>query len=377
MVLFSFVVDAKGRIMQVTRRSEYAILSVLYLAENRRLCDIGEIAESQKLPVSFVAKTLQGLARAGLLFSRRGQGGGFSLARPAHDINLLEIIQAVEGEIAISKCLDGETGCENNECRLEPVWRHVQDQIKNELRSITLRDIINGGNGGNGSLKGLQPVILCDFDGTISKQDVSDTIFTVWLGEKWAEIDKEWHDEKISMVELYEKCWSLIGAEAGEAELYEFIDRVEIDPYFDGFVHECRGSEVPVYLVSDGFDLYIERIMGRHGLSGLTHYSNHLFFDKGRPVPEFNNSHPDCIQCANCKKFVIDKKRGDSDYVIYIGNGLSDRCAAEHADLVFAKDSLLKHCKEKGIPCVPYRDFSEITDYLKERKIFGESSAIG
>ncbi|MBE0448194.1 MAG: MtnX-like HAD-IB family phosphatase [Actinobacteria bacterium] len=350
--------------MQVTKRAEYAILSALYLARSRRLCDINEIAVSQNLSVSFTAKTLQGLTKAGILISRRGQGGGYFLARPADKINLLEIIQAAEGPIAISDCLKEDIACNNRNCQLEPVLRQVQELIHSKFESITLADIPGSGVI---SKKSSRPVILCDFDGTISKQDVSDTIFAKWLNHRWEEIDQEWHDGKISMVELYEECWTLVNVD--KTELLDFIDKIEIDPYFEEFVQKSRSSNIPIYLVSDGFDFYIEQIMGRYGLSDLKYYSNHLSFAGGRPVLEFNNQHPDCTLCANCKKFIIGRKRRDADYIIYIGNGLSDRCAAEHADLIFAKDSLLRHCEEKGISCVPYEHFGEIIEYMKERSI--------
>jgi len=369
--------------MQVTKAAEYAVLSALYLAKAGQICDIGEIAESQKLSLSFTAKTIQKLAHAGILDAKRGRDGGYYLAKPAEEINLLEIIQAVEGPIAISDCLKESNSCDAENCRLEPVWSQVQHIILEKLKSITLNDMLYSDPGRqektplSGSPEPSQdgklnryknPVIFCDFDGTISKQDVSDTIFTIWLGDKWAQIDQEWHDGKISMVELYEKCWSLV--DAGEAELKGFVDKVEIDPYFDVFISESRNSAIPVYLVSDGFDYFIERVMGRHNHFDLRHYSNHLSFDGDGMILKFDNQHPDCVQCANCKKFVMDKKREGADFVIYIGNGLSDRCAAEHADLVFAKDSLLKHCREKGIAHIAYENFGEIIKYLKERAIF-------
>ncbi|HZD60075.1 MAG TPA: MtnX-like HAD-IB family phosphatase [Anaerolineae bacterium] len=371
--------------MQVTKRSEYSILSVLYLAEHDGVADIGEIAAAQRIPDSLVAKALQELVKAGILASKRGPGGGFSLARPAGEINLLEIIEATEGPIAISECLADSGSCNSYACRLEPVWRSVQDSIRTTLARVTVQGVIDAGRGATGTIDivspgqdsaafrsgdihATRPIILCDFDGTISKQDVSDTIFTLWLGETWAAIDNEYHNEKLSMVELYERCWSLV--DAGEDELYDFIDRVEIDPHFEEFIRQSRASGIPVFLVSDGFDLYIDRIMGRYGLSDLVHYSNHLSFDGNRPVPEFNNRHPECTQCANCKKFVMDEKRNAADFTIYIGNGFSDRCAAEHADLVFAKDSLLEHCRDKGIPHVPYEHFGEIVKYLEEYEIF-------
>jgi len=369
--------------MQVTKAAEYAVLSALYLAKAGQICDIGEIAESQKLSISFTAKTIQKLAHAGILEAKRGRDGGYFLAKPAERISLLEIIQAVEGPIAISDCLKEDTTCDAENCQLEPVWGWVQHAMLEKLKSITLDDILYSNLGEEKSIalsgspalspedkpgKLENPVILCDFDGTISKQDVSDTIFTIWLGDKWAQIDQEWHDGRISMVELYEKCWSLV--DASEAELKDFVDKVEIDPYFDALIAESHDSNIPVFLVSDGFDYFIERVMGRHNHFNLKHYSNHLSFDGDGMVLKFDNQHPDCMQCANCKKFVMDKKREGADFVIYIGNGLSDRCAAEHADLVFAKDSLLKYCHEKGIPYIAYENFGEIVEYLKKHDIF-------
>lgn len=354
--------------MQVTKRSEYAIISALYLAENRGFCDVGEIAKAKNLPASLVAKAFQRLSRAGILGSKRGQGGGYYLARPAHEVSLLDLIEAVEGPVAISDCIKDGSDCTIRDCGLETALRHVQETVYSKLASITLADVVASKNGHS---KSPRPIVLCDFDGTISTKDVSDTIFTKWLQGKWREIDRQWHDGKVSMVHLYEKCWSLV--DASEAELYAFVDEIEIDPGFDGFVRQCKESEVPIYLVSDGFDFYIRRIMSRYGLSDLTFYSNRLSFtEDGRPVLGFHNQHPDCIQCANCKKFIMDEKRRGADFVIYIGNGLSDRCAAEHADLVFAKDSLLKHCRDNGIACVPYESFTEITEYLTERlRVFG------
>jgi HAD superfamily phosphoserine phosphatase-like hydrolase len=202
-------------------------------------------------------------------------------------------------------------------------------------------------------MRATKPVILCDFDGTISTMDVADTIFTVYLGDRWDEIDQEWHDGNASMVELYEKCWELV--DIGEKELVDFIDRI------------VGKENIPIFIVSDGFDFYIERIMSAHGVGGLKHYSNKLSFDdEGGMVLGFDNQNRECIQCANCKKFVMDERRAETDFVIYIGNGLSDRCAAEHADLVFAKDSLQEHCEKAGIEYVPYSSFDDICKYFAD-----------
>lgn len=396
--------------MQVTKKVEYAVLSALYLAKQDRPCDIGEISKGQEIPVSFLAKIMQDLSKAKIVVSRRGVYGGFALARPAKDINLLDILRAVEGPVALSDCLKERPECGSmliDNCLLRPVWSEVQQVIQAKLESVTLAGIIEAAGMANavgaaeatspGEVEAVsaelgipsadksardalaalkepprKPVVLCDFDGTISQQDVSDTIFTLWLGDVWAQIDASYHEGRTSMAEAYKLCWLLVGAT--ESEIVGFVDAVEIDPFFGSFVEASRGADVPIYLVSDGFDYYIERIMGRYGLSDLEHYSNKLWFEDGKICLDFGNQHEDCIDCANCKKKILDDKRNEADFIIYIGNGNSDRCAAEHADLVFAKDSLAAHCEAKGVPYVAYRHFDEIIDYLKEIGLFGQAA---
>ena len=79
--------------MQITRAGEYAIIGLLYLARQPagRTVMVDEISDAEKVPSSFLAKIFQSLAKAGLIQSQRGAGGGFTLVRPPSDINLLEI----------------------------------------------------------------------------------------------------------------------------------------------------------------------------------------------------------------------------------------------------------------------------------------------
>ncbi|MBI4734371.1 MAG: MtnX-like HAD-IB family phosphatase [Rubrobacteridae bacterium] len=210
-------------------------------------------------------------------------------------------------------------------------------------------------------------IVLSDFDGTISTMDVADTIFTVYLGDKWDEIDSEWHKGDISMVELYEKCWSLTNIQ--ENELEDFVGKIGIDEYFLEFAHAIKKANVPLCLVSDGFDYYIERIMNKYGLVEYEYHANTLSYERNQLTLGFDNQNPECTQCANCKRFVIDEKRLEFDYVIYIGNGLSDRCAAEHADLVFAKDSLREHCEKTKLAYVAYESFGDVIKYFIENDL--------
>lgn len=89
--------------MQLTRQTDYAMRAVLYLATSP-LASIRQIAEAQHVPQEYLAKILQKLARAGIVTTHRGVGGGVSLARVPEKISMLDVIEAIEGKVALNRC---------------------------------------------------------------------------------------------------------------------------------------------------------------------------------------------------------------------------------------------------------------------------------
>jgi Rrf2 family transcriptional regulator, iron-sulfur cluster assembly transcription factor len=130
--------------MQVTRASEYGMLGLLGLAR-RPLGDVvmlDVVAHEEDIPVSFLGKIFQSLARAGLVKSSRGSGGGFALARPPESISVLEVIEAVEGPVAFTRCLDEDTGCEHaGGCALCGLFAEAQDKVKEVFAGTTVAQL--------------------------------------------------------------------------------------------------------------------------------------------------------------------------------------------------------------------------------------------
>ena len=89
--------------MQLTRQADYAMRAVLYLATTP-LANIREIAKAQFVPQEYLAKILQRLAKAGIVTTHRGVGGGISLARAPEKITLMDVIEAIEGPVALNRC---------------------------------------------------------------------------------------------------------------------------------------------------------------------------------------------------------------------------------------------------------------------------------
>ena len=136
--------------MQVTRAGEYAIIGLLYLAQQPASSTvmIEEISDAEKIPNSFLAKIFQSLAKGGLVVSHRGVGGGFSLARPADTINLLHILQSVEGEFALQKCVavvDPECVVAESRlgtCVLCGVFAEAQNRVNEVFTRTTLANLV-------------------------------------------------------------------------------------------------------------------------------------------------------------------------------------------------------------------------------------------
>jgi len=125
-----------------------------------------------------------------------------------------------------------------------------------------------------------------------------------------------------------------------------------------------REAGVELTILSDNFDLIVRYLLEKNGLSDVPFFANRLEFVDGRAVPSFPFTNPECPNCAHCKKTHFLPPNDDARQVIYIGDGRSDRCPARHADLVFAKDSLLTYLRAEQIACTPYRSLSDIADSL-------------
>jgi 2-hydroxy-3-keto-5-methylthiopentenyl-1-phosphate phosphatase len=215
----------------------------------------------------------------------------------------------------------------------------------------------------------MRPIIFSDFDGTITQVDVTDLLLTELAHPSWQEVEQEWARGSIGSRECLERQMALV--DASIREFNTLVDSVPIDRGFQKFYQFVSGHKLPFYVVSDGFDLVIRRVLKNVGLNGPLHNGTHLFssaltIQGRRMVPSFPYSGPPCVHdCATCKVEIIRRLRRKDGLIIFIGDGLSDRFAAQVADIVFAKRQLLAHCRDNGIPCRSFETFADIERELK------------
>ncbi len=204
----------------------------------------------------------------------------------------------------------------------------------------------------------MSKVIFVDFDGTITKEDTCDAMVRVFASEGWEEIGRLWEEKKLTTAECANRLFELLNADL--EDIGRLMDAMEIDEHFKAFLAMCEDKCYKVFILSDGYDFNIERILRRYDIQ-VPFYANKLLYDVGFRIQcPYQNA--DCGRCGTCKTNLISSLTETGDEVIYIGDGFSDNCAATHADLVFAKGSLYRFCQNNHVPAIKFEDFGDILE---------------
>lgn len=131
-------------VMQIPRRVDYGLRAAIYLStqDPDRSCSLAEIAKHQAVPRKFLEKIIQDLIRSGLVKSKRGPDGGYTLARSPSEISFQDIIEALEGPIAVNVCMDQHLSCDHlPRCTMVGVWNEVQRKVVDVFAHTTLADL--------------------------------------------------------------------------------------------------------------------------------------------------------------------------------------------------------------------------------------------
>ena len=122
--------------MQITRQADYAVRAVLYLTGlgPGEHSSTAQIARMQHIPATFLAKIVSQLSAAGILRATRGAHGGVRLARSAHDISLLEVVEAIDGPITLNECVVDPGLCPLGDmCAIQSIWCQAQAGLVQQL----------------------------------------------------------------------------------------------------------------------------------------------------------------------------------------------------------------------------------------------------
>ena len=132
--------------MKLSTKTRYGVRAILELAasQSTKPLRLKVIAERQNISIKYLEQLMAILKSAGFVRSVRGSKGGYILAKPANQIKLSDIFQALEGPVTPVECLESKNYCAKTaDCVARQLWEEVQQAIMNVLQSLTLQDLVN------------------------------------------------------------------------------------------------------------------------------------------------------------------------------------------------------------------------------------------
>ncbi len=130
--------------LRLSKKADYALMAMKHLAirSDALSASAREIAEQYDIPIELMAKVLQRLARRGLVTSHQGTRGGYRLARPALDISVADIIQAIDGPLTVTACSTEADNCDQySKCSVrDPLWK-IRERILSALATCSLQEV--------------------------------------------------------------------------------------------------------------------------------------------------------------------------------------------------------------------------------------------
>lgn len=207
----------------------------------------------------------------------------------------------------------------------------------------------------------MNKIFFIDFDGTITRADTCATMVEAFAKGDWEQINHLWEEKKLSTEECANLTFQMF--RATPEDIRKLVESIEIDEYFKAFLAFCSERDYSAYVLSDGYDFNIRTVFQKHGID-LPFYANRMVYDGGFKI-ECPHLNPDCGNCGVCKTKLMEELREPGRQAVYIGDGYSDTCPAGKADLVFAKGTLYRYCREKGIAAHHFNNFYDIITYLK------------
>ena len=206
-------------------------------------------------------------------------------------------------------------------------------------------------------------IIQCDFDGTITRNNLSVLLREKYARGDWQRIDSDYLHGHLTVEQSNKLQFSLI--KEPKEKLQEFVlQHIEVRPGFVEFVRYCRESAIPFVIVSSGLDFYIEPILLEIGMPDLElHCGRTSFSHDGIDVAYYDPKGNTINQGFKKMYSAWLKKRGKN--IIYIGDGLSDLEAACQADHVFATGHLVKLLGTQSITCSSFSDFHDLLHQLR------------
>jgi len=212
--------------------------------------------------------------------------------------------------------------------------------------------------------------IFTDFDGTVTLFDVWMEIGDIFIRDKdtWTQTIRKFENQEICTRECFIKeCELMVDFDLDTFD--KVIARQRLDPKFPDFYEYCKSNNFPITILSEGMDYYISGVLKKYGLD-IPFYSNRIIIseDKKSFEIDFPYSDSDCTKCGTSKRNILMNNTADDEISVYIGDGFSDTCVVNYADIVFAKRSLASYCWKNNITYFEFQTFGDIIKKIDKIK---------
>jgi len=220
-------------------------------------------------------------------------------------------------------------------------------------------------------LAGKQPIVFCDFDGTITDNDNIIAIMRHFDPPGWETTVSQILQRERSIRDGVGELFSLLPT-SKRIEITDFaVQQARIREGFTPFLELCREHHIEFFVTSGGIDFFVYPILAPFAIEHDHIYCNGSDFSGERIRITWPHSCDETCtnDCGMCKSRIMRQYPADHYYRIVIGDSVTDLEAAKLADLVFARSHLAEHCLQTNMPYVAYETFHEISDYLRKEVV--------
>ena len=206
-------------------------------------------------------------------------------------------------------------------------------------------------------------LIQCDFDGTITEEDVSFFILEAFADGDWRSMLQEYKDDKITVGSFNRQAFSMV-KESKESLKKLVLEKTRIRPGLPQLLDYCKQQGFRFVIVSNGLEFYIKTILDNLGLDGVEVIAATAEFEPQGIIAKYIG--PDGNELQNDFKKAYTSRFVEEGYkVIYIGNGASDVNSARLAEHAFATDTMLEKCRQDDLKCHPFSNLNDVVEGLK------------
>jgi len=207
-----------------------------------------------------------------------------------------------------------------------------------------------GGNAGSVSEAGRLPAALTDFDDTAAVQNVAELLLHRFGHPRWQEVRQRFREGELSLKDYQEITFRQVRAGKGEMEAYVRAN-ADFRPGFVDLCEFCRGNGIPMAIVSQGLDFYVQALLDASGQSDVPVYAVTTRFDDSGRIAGYGYDfpYPEAPERGNSKALLVRRFQQRGHYVFYAGDGRSDFEAGEVADAVFAHRQMAELTNQTGL----------------------------